>query len=72
MIMNVPSALTRGSFPYAYAERPMWECDEGGVMTIMHVAMKVVQMAIYCWVIWANTHEKQTILSLYAEVRVCG
>lgn len=51
MIMNVPSALTRGSFPYAYTKSPTWECEEGGVMASMHVDMKVVQMAVLCGVI---------------------
>lgn len=68
--MNVPSALTRGSFPYAYETSPKWECEEGGVMTSMHVDMKVVQMAVHCGATWANNHENQTILSLYAEAMV--
>ena len=46
--MNVPSALTEHSFPYAYVQSPMWECVEGGVTTSMHVDMKVVQMVVHC------------------------
>lgn len=50
MIMDVSSALTRGSFPYAYVESAMWECEVGGVMSPMHVDMKAIQMAVHCGV----------------------